>query len=173
MRMNPLQMFAVWQSMPDRSYRAESWGRIHDFFGGILDLVSLFRTLGARCGVPRGRRQHRGNRSAMGPYRRGNPLGRIPDFFILAVGPMLKTLDPATRAKVFPELAAGRLWWLRWSAMVSWLAGFRYLMILAKTDAVNTGRPHAWGGWIGIWFACWLAAFAIEMVLIRAGEGAL
>ncbi len=27
-------------------------------------------------------------------------------FFILAVGPMLKSLDPATRAKVFPELAA-------------------------------------------------------------------
>jgi len=46
-------------------------------------------------------------------------------------------------------------------------------MILAKTDAVNAGRPHAWGGWIGIWLGCWLAAFAIEMVLIRAGEGAL
>ena len=94
-------------------------------------------------------------------------------FFILAVGPMLKSLDPATRAKVFPELAARGLWWLRCSAMVSWLAGFRYFIILAKTDAVNTGRPHAWGGWIGIWFAFWLAAFAIEMVLIRAGEGAL
>jgi uncharacterized membrane protein len=45
-------------------------------------------------------------------------------------------------------------------------------MILAKSDAVNAGRPHAWGGWIGIWFACWLAAFAIEMALIQAG-GAL
>ena len=94
-------------------------------------------------------------------------------FFILAAGPMLKSLDPATRAKVFPELAARGLWWLRWSAMVTWLAGFRYFMILAKTDAVNIGRPHAWGGWIGIWFGCWLAAFAIEMVLIRAGEVAL
>ena len=55
---------------------------------------------------------------------------------------------------------------------MSWLAGFRYFMILAKTDAVNAGRPHAWGGWIGIWFACWLAAFAIEMALIQA-SGAL
>jgi hypothetical protein len=27
-------------------------------------------------------------------------------FFVLAVGPTLKTLDPATRAKVFPELAS-------------------------------------------------------------------
>ena len=94
-------------------------------------------------------------------------------FFVLAGGPMLKSLDPGIRAKVLPELASRGLWWIRWSAMVGWLAGFRYFMILAKTDAVNAGRPHAWGGWIGIWFGCWLAAFAIEMVLIRAGEGAL
>jgi uncharacterized membrane protein len=94
-------------------------------------------------------------------------------FLMLAGGPTLKSLDPTIRAKVFPELASRGLWWLRWSAMVSWLAGFRYFMILAKTDAVNAGRPHAWGGWIGIWFACWLAAFAIEMVLIRSGDGVL
>ena len=94
-------------------------------------------------------------------------------FFILAVAPTLKSLDPAIRAKVFPELASRGLWWLRWSSVVAWLMGFRYFMILTKTDAVNAGRPHAWGGWIGIWMVCWLAAFAIEMVLIRAGEGAL
>lgn len=91
-------------------------------------------------------------------------------FFLLAVAPALKSLDPATRAKVFPEVASRGLWWLRWSALVTWLAGFRYFMILAKTDAVNAGRPHAWGDWIGIWFVCWLAAFAIEMALIQAGD---
>jgi uncharacterized membrane protein len=90
-------------------------------------------------------------------------------FFVLAVAPTLKALDPAIRAKVFPEIASRGLWWLRWSALVAWLAGFRYFMILAKTDAVNAGRPHAWGAWIGIWLACWLAAFAIEMALLRAG----
>ncbi|HVA95724.1 MAG TPA: urate hydroxylase PuuD [Candidatus Dormibacteraeota bacterium] len=93
-------------------------------------------------------------------------------FFVLAVAPALKRLDPGTRAKIFPELASRGLWWLRWSAVVTWLAGFRYFMILAKTDAVNAGRPYAWGGWIAIWFGCWLAAFAIEMALIQAG-GAL
>jgi uncharacterized membrane protein len=92
-------------------------------------------------------------------------------FFLLAVAPTLKSLDPATRAKVFPQIASRGLWWLRWSAMVTWLMGFRYFMILAKTDAVNAGRPHAWGGWIGIWFACWLAAFAIEMALIQSSGG--
>jgi len=93
-------------------------------------------------------------------------------FFVLAVAPTLKSLDPVTRAKVFPELASRGLWWLRWSSVAAWLAGFRYFMILAKTDAVNAGKPHAWGGWIGIWLLCWLAAFAIEMALIQTG-GAL
>jgi uncharacterized membrane protein len=93
-------------------------------------------------------------------------------FFVLAVAPTLKALDPATRAKVFPELASRGLWWLRWSSVAAWLAGFRYFMILAKADAVNAGRPHAWGAWVGIWFGCWLAAFAIEMGLVQAA-GAL
>jgi uncharacterized membrane protein len=90
-------------------------------------------------------------------------------FFLLAVAPTLKSLDPATRAKVFPQIASRGLWWLRWSAMITWIAGFRYFMILAKTDAVNAGRRYAWGGWIGIWFGCWLAAFAIELALIQTG----
>jgi uncharacterized membrane protein len=94
-------------------------------------------------------------------------------FLVLAGMPMLKSLDPANRAKVFPEMASRALWWLRWSALVTWLAGFRYFMILAMANAVSVGRPHAWIGWIGIWFGCWLAAFAIEMVLIQARNGVL
>lgn len=90
-------------------------------------------------------------------------------FFVLAVNPALKALDSGTRAKAFPEIASRGLWWLRWSAVVGWLAGFRYFMILAKTDAVNAGRPHAWVGWVAIWTGCWLAAFAIEMALVQAG----
>jgi len=94
-------------------------------------------------------------------------------YLILAGGPMLKSFEPGMRAKVFPEMASRALWWLRWSAVVAWLAGFRYFMILAQTDAVNAGRPHAWGGWLGIWIGCWLAAFAIEMALIQVGGGVL
>src|SRR5579863_7280878 len=90
-------------------------------------------------------------------------------FFVLAVAPTLKALDTAIRAKVLPEIASRGLWWLRWSALAGWLAGFRYFMILAKTDAVNAGRPRAWGAWIGIWLGCWLAAFAIEKTLVQAG----
>ena len=90
-------------------------------------------------------------------------------FFVLAVAPTLKALDPATRAKVFPELASRGLWWLRWSSVAAWLAGLRYFMILAKADAVNAGRPHAWAAWVGIWFVCWMVAFAIENIVIQAG----
>jgi uncharacterized membrane protein len=90
-------------------------------------------------------------------------------FFVLAVNPTLKTLDPSTRGKVFPEIASRGMAWLRWSAFWGWLAGFRYFMILAETDAINAGRPHAWAGWLGIWLGCWFAAFAIEMALLRAG----
>src|ERR1700688_1536311 len=53
-------------------------------------------------------------------------------FFVLAVAPTLKALDPATRAKVFPEIASRGLGWLRWTALGGWLAGFRYFMILAQ-----------------------------------------
>ena len=94
-------------------------------------------------------------------------------FFILGVRPALKALDPAMRPKVFPEIAARGLWWLRWSAAVSWLMGFRYFMILAKGDAESAGSPHAWIAWIGIWLGCWLAAFAIEMVLVKNSGGPL
>ena len=132
--------------------------------------VGLFCVLEAGCGI---RRQLPRvlNRSHCDGCTSWPPLfgWGFMFFFVLAVAPTLKALDPATRAKVFPEIASRGLWWLRWSALVGWLAGFRYFMILAKTDAVNAGRPHAWGAWIGIWLACWLAAFAIEMALLRAG----
>jgi uncharacterized membrane protein len=87
-------------------------------------------------------------------------------FFVLAVMPTLKSLDPAIRAKVFPEIASRGLWWLRWSAVVGWLAGFRYFMILAKTDAVNSGQQRAWVAWIGIFLACWFIAFGVERALL-------
>jgi hypothetical protein len=33
---------------------------------------------------------------------------------------------------------------------LAWLAVFRYFMILVRADAVNAGKPSAWGAWIGI-----------------------
>jgi uncharacterized membrane protein len=94
-------------------------------------------------------------------------------FFNLVNIPVMKTLDGATRGKVVPVLMLKALWWFRWSAVVTWLAGFRYFMILAKADAVNAAHPNLMGRWLGIWFVAWLLAFAVIYALLRPTEGAL
>jgi len=95
-------------------------------------------------------------------------------YFQALVGlPGAKSLDPAVRGKAIVALMPRAMWLMRWGAFVTWLAGFRYFMILAQTDAINAGRPLAWLGWIGIWLACWVAAFGIQMALLRPGKGFL
>ncbi len=94
-------------------------------------------------------------------------------FFTLVNAPTLAQLDRTTRGKVFPVLMAKAMWWFRWSAVVTWLAGFRYFMILAKTDADNAGHPDMAWRWLGTWLIAWVIAFAIMMALLRPTEGAL
>ena len=94
-------------------------------------------------------------------------------FFNLVNVPLMKALDAPTKGKVVPVLMPKALWWFRWAAVVTWLAGFRYFMILAKTDAVNAGAPGLMWRWLGIWFGCWLVAFVIQFALLRPAEGAL
>jgi uncharacterized membrane protein len=94
-------------------------------------------------------------------------------FFNLVNVPFMKTLDGGTRAKIVPILMPRALWWFRWAAVVTWLAGFRYYMILTKIDASNAGHPSLMWEWLGIWFAFWLMAFAIVYALLRPTEGVL
>ncbi len=94
-------------------------------------------------------------------------------FFNLVNVPFLKALDAPTKGKVVPVLMPKALWWFRWAAVVTWLAGFRYFMILAKTDAVNAGSPGLMWRWLGIWLVAWLLAFVIIYALLRPTEGAL
>src|SRR3989449_4365056 len=94
-------------------------------------------------------------------------------FFNLVNAPAMKALDAATRGKVVPVLMPKALWWFRWGAVVTWLAGFRYFMILAKTDAINAHAPGLMWRWLGIWFAVWLVAFVIIYALLRPTEGLL
>jgi uncharacterized membrane protein len=94
-------------------------------------------------------------------------------FFNLVSMPVLKELDPSTRGRVMPPLMLKALWYFRWAAVVTWLAGFRYFMILAQTDADAAGNHSLMGRWLGIWFLCWFVAFAILMGLLQAGKGIL
>ena len=94
-------------------------------------------------------------------------------FFNLVNAPFLKALDAATRGKVVPVLMPKALWWFRWAAVVTWLAGFRYFMILAKTDATNAGAPGLMWRWLAIWLVAWLVAFVIIQALLRPTQGVL
>ena len=94
-------------------------------------------------------------------------------FFNLVNVPLMKALDGPTKGKVVPVLMPKALWWFRWAAVVTWLAGFRYFMILAKADAVNAGSRELMWRWLGIWLVAWLLAFVIIFALLRPTEGAL
>jgi uncharacterized membrane protein len=89
-------------------------------------------------------------------------------FFNLVATPVMAKCDPQLRSRVYAELMPRAMGWFRFSAALTWLAGFRYLMILAQTDAVNAGNPGLMGRWLGIWFACWVVAFAILMGLLQS-----
>ena len=94
-------------------------------------------------------------------------------FFNLVNVPFLKALDAPTKGKVVPVLMPKALWWFRWGAVVTVLAGFRYFMILAQTDAVNAGHPALMWQWLGTWLVAWLIAFAIMFALLRPTQGFL
>jgi uncharacterized membrane protein len=92
-------------------------------------------------------------------------------FFVLVNAKFLPELDPPARMKVVPALMPRALWWFRWSAVVTVLAGLWYWMMIVGADARNA---NAGGGRaIGTFFALWTAAFVIEMGLLMAPSDAL
>ncbi|MHB8484971.1 MAG: hypothetical protein ACYDCM_04440 [Candidatus Acidiferrales bacterium] len=86
-------------------------------------------------------------------------------FFNLIGAPTMKSLDDATRKKVYPALMSRAMAWFRWSALVTVLVGLRYYMILLQADADNAGHPGLMGKWIGEWFLVWIVAYAIIYAL--------
>ncbi len=96
-------------------------------------------------------------------------VGTIYYTAIVVVPGMMK-LDPAARGKAALVLMPRSAWLARFGAAVTWIAGFRYFMIYAQADAANAGDPSLAWRWIGIWFACWVAAFAIIMGALQMGK---
>src|SRR5437879_1461711 len=58
-------------------------------------------------------------------------------FFNLVNVPFMKEMDPATKSKVFPALMRRALFWFRWSAAVTVLAGVWYWMTIVGADVRN------------------------------------
>jgi len=92
-------------------------------------------------------------------------------FFNLVNMPLQKLIDAPTKAKVNPPLLSLALWWFRWGAVVTVLAGIAFWSRLAVLDARNHGYNP--GSVFGSFFLVWTLAFVIEQGVLMAGKGAL
>ncbi len=92
-------------------------------------------------------------------------------FFNIVMTPGMKELEAPVRARAFTALMPRAMAWFRWSALVAWLAGFRYFMILAKEDAANAGDAGLMWKWLGIWFGVWLVAYVLLHGFLMMSEG--
>lgn len=106
-------------------------------------------------------------------------------FFNLVNVPFMRELDPAVRGKVMPSLMTRALWWFRWSALVTVLAGISYWMTTVSND-VHTARAMApsalsaadsqvmanagFGTVMASFWGIWLVVFAIEYVLVMVAK---
>jgi len=93
-------------------------------------------------------------------------------FFNLVNVPLQKKLDADTKKKVNPDLLLPALWYFRWGALVTVLAGFTYFaMYILKTDVTNANTLG--GGHLNIWLILveWLSypivLFIIEFLIIK------
>src|SRR5579864_1970270 len=92
-------------------------------------------------------------------------------FFNLVSTPVMKQMDAGTRAKVAPALLSRAMWWFRWSALVTVLAGIAYWMMIVTADAGNAQASTGTAIWS--FFLIWTAAFAIENGLVTPVKGVL
>ena len=93
-------------------------------------------------------------------------------FFNLVNVPFQKALDPETKKKVNPDLLSRALWYFRWGAVVTVLAGLTYFsMYTLKADVNNTNIIG--GGHVNIWWVlfAWLTypivLFVVEFLIIK------
>jgi uncharacterized membrane protein len=84
-------------------------------------------------------------------------------FFNLVGFRSMQELDPGTRAKVMPGLMLRALWWFRWSALVTVLAGLAYWgqTVSALAQAAGATSGIAMASFFGIWTAVWGILYAL------------
>lgn len=86
-------------------------------------------------------------------------------FFNLVNVPLMRELDAPTKSKVVPLLMPRVLWWFRWGAVVTVLAGITYWMHIGATDARN-GNASA-GTVFGSFFVIWALAWFFQYLMIK------
>lgn len=87
-------------------------------------------------------------------------------FFNLVGFSVMPKLDAPTRSKVIQTLLPPALWWLRWGAVVTVVAGFIYWVLILHTEP--PGQPGAYlGRTLSLWFALVVITFGIQMGVLR------
>jgi uncharacterized membrane protein len=91
-------------------------------------------------------------------------------FFNLVNVPFMKELDSATKGKVIPGLMPRALFWFRWAAVVTVLAGLAYFGNIVGADAHNGGGSA--GAVMGSFFLIWTVVWGILYASVVPGRGA-
>ena len=93
-------------------------------------------------------------------------------FFNLVNVPFQKGIDAETKKKVNPDLLGRALWYFRWGAVVTVLAGLTYYaMYIVSPDVRNANTLG--GGNINVWYILFIwilypiVLFAIEFLIIK------
>jgi len=92
-------------------------------------------------------------------------------FFNLVNVPLMKELDAPTKGKVIPSLMPRALWWFRWAAVVTVVAGLAYWGNIVGADARNGGGSP--GAVMGRFFLIWTIVWAILYACLIPGKGVL
>jgi uncharacterized membrane protein len=93
-------------------------------------------------------------------------------FFNLVNVPFQKALDPETKKKVNPDLLTRALWYFRWGAVITVLAGLAYFaMYILKGDVANANTLGGGNVSLGLVLIVWIiiscVTFAIEFLIIK------
>jgi len=93
-------------------------------------------------------------------------------FFNLVNVPFQKGLDADTKKKVNPDLLGRALWYFRWGALVTVLAGLGYYaMYILRADVINAKAlgHRAFSGWIVllVWLLISIVTFVVEFLIIK------
>lgn len=86
-------------------------------------------------------------------------------FFNLVNVPAMNGLEAGVRGKVMPPLMSRALWWFRWSALVTVLAGLAYWGSIVSADAQNAGASssHVMGTFFLVWTIAWGLSYALTL----------
>ena len=93
-------------------------------------------------------------------------------FFNLVNVPLQKKLDADTKKKVNPDLLLPALWFFRWGALLTVLAGLTYFAMFIMTSDVNNANTIG-GAHLNVWVVLleWLSypivLFIVEFLIIK------